>query len=228
MKIIATKTDKEFLAVSHTLMTETMGGAIRNQGYCIVGLSGGSTPRPIYEALGQEKNIDWMKVWIFLVDDRYVPADNPNSNQFLLRSSILKHAPIPESRLIVPDTTLPMEECIDLYGRHLADLLKKGPPDLITLGMGEDGHIASLFPPLTDAAFGPALTINTQTESFSVKQRISVTIPVLEQAKRSVFFLKGPGKKKVWDTMMSDAADEKRWPAKRVIEKTPVTVFLSP
>ena len=211
-----------------TVLTPGIIAAIENQGRCILGLSGGSTPRPVYEALGQEKGIDWTKLWIFLVDDRYVPADNPNSNQFLLYSSLLKYAPVPQSHLIVPDTTLPIDACVDLYARHLDDLLKKGPPDIVTLGMGDDGHIASLFPPLTDAAFGPALAINTQTDAFSVKQRISVTFPVLDQAKQSFFFLKGAEKKKVWEKMLASDEGERRWPAKRVMERTPVTIIMSP
>ncbi len=207
-----------------TVLTPHIIAAIEEQGRCILGLSGGSTPRPVYEALGQEKGIDWTKVWIFLVDDRYVPADNPNSNQFLLHSTLLKNAPMPQSHLIVPDTTLPIDQCVDLYCRHLADLLTKGPPDIVTLGMGDDGHIASLFPPLTDSALGPQLAINTQTETFAVKQRISVTFQVLDQARQSFFFLKGAEKKKVWGQMLADSEGEKRWPAKRVMEKTVVTM----
>ena len=205
--------DADFIVRGVAVLKTGILEAIAERKMCLLGLSGGSTPKAIYEALGHEK-IDWSKVWIFLVDDRYIRADDPKSNQFLLRSTLLKNAAIPESQVFFPDTSLPLNDCIDLYDRHLKDLLKKAAPDIVTLGMGDDGHIASLFPPLTDDMLGPKLVIHTTTEQFDVKDRISVTIPVLKQARQSVFFLKGQGKKKVWTEMTADPANERRWPAK--------------
>lgn len=222
--VILVEKEAAFIERGTALMRQTIIDAIAARGLAILGLSGGSTPKAIYEALGKEKGVDWTKVWIFLVDDRYAPRDNPNSNQFLLDATLLKNAPIPNSHLVVPDTSLPLPQCIDLYERHLADLLKKSPPDIITLGMGDDGHIASLFPPVGDEAFGKRLVINTTTEKFTVKQRISVTAPVLRQARHSVFLLKGSDKKTVWETMEKSVEDAKRWPAKIVLEATQVTV----
>ncbi len=215
--LLETRSDGEFTDQSVTVLRGVLSDAIAKRGFAILGLSGGSTPKPIYEALGKEK-LDWSRVWIFLVDDRFVRADDPNSNQFLLRSTLLKTAPIPDSQVIVPDTSLPLPECIDLYDRQMTDLLRKGAPDAVTLGMGDDGHIASLFPPLTDAAFGPSSVIHTTTEKFAVFDRISVTMPVLTKARQAVFFLKGAGKKKVWEEMMGSKEGERRWPAKKITE----------
>ncbi|NOS68126.1 MAG: 6-phosphogluconolactonase [Candidatus Peribacteraceae bacterium] len=213
--IISTKNDADFVARGVGFLEKAIREALSEHGCCIIGLSGGSTPKPIYEALGKEK-MDWSKIWIFLVDYRYIRADDPNSNQFLLLSTQLKNAAIPESQIFFPDTSLPLQECINLYDRHLKDLLKKGAPDIVTLGMGDDGHIASLFPPLTDAAFGQAAAIHTTTDTFDVRDRISVTLPVLKKARQSIFFLKGERKKAVWDEMMASNDDEKRWPAKKI------------
>lgn len=220
-----TSTDAEFQSVSVSFMKDTIEDAIRSRGKAIVGLSGGSTPKPIYEALGKEK-LDWSKVWIFLVDDRYVRADDPKSNQFLLRSTLLKNAAIPESQIIFPDTSLPLNACVELYDRHLNDLLKKGPPDIVTLGMGDDGHIASLFPPLGDEAFGVKNVIHTMTEKFAVRDRISVTIPVLKNARQSVFFLKGTSKKTVWEEMMESSGGGGRWPAKEILKTEKSTLLI--
>jgi 6-phosphogluconolactonase len=222
--VVAAK-EAEFVERGTALLRDVIVDAIAKRNVAIVGLSGGSTPKAIYEALGKEKGIDWTKVWIFLVDDRYAPRDNPNSNQFLLDATLLKEAPIPNSHLVVPDTSLPLPECITLYERHLADLLKKGQPDVVTLGMGDDGHIASLFPPVSDDAFGKKLVIATTTEKFSVRQRISTTAAVLTQAKLSLFMLKGGDKKTVWDDMMKSSEGAKRWPAKIVLDATPVTIL---
>lgn len=223
--ILETKSDAEFIDAGVALMKKSILNGIDDRGFSILGLSVGATPLPIYAALGQLEDIDWLSVWIFLVDDRYVPADNPNSNQFLLRSTLLKHAPIPESHLLFPDTSLPLSECIDLYERCMEDLLHKGCPNIVMLGMGYDGHIASLFPPLDSEAFGPSLVIHTTTEKFAVKHRISVTMPVLTQARQSIFFLKGEEKKSAWNEMIGSNEDERHWPAKLVIDGTETTVI---
>lgn len=222
--MITAGTDAEFVARGVEFLRDSIVDAITENKRCVIGLSGGSTPKPIYEALGKEK-LDWTKVWIFLVDDRYIRADDPNSNQFLLRSTLLKNAAIPESQLIFPDTTLPLAECVKLYDRHMTDLLKKGPADVVTLGMGDDGHIASLFPPLSEAAFGPKHVIHTTTEKFAVKDRISVTLPVLENAEEAVFFLKGAEKKKVWEEMTTSNEEGGRWPAKDVGNATVIALW---
>lgn len=199
-------------------MRSAIAGAITERKRAVIGLSGGSTPRGIYEALGKEK-LDWSRVWIFLVDDRYINADDPKSNQFLLRSTLLKHAPIPESQIVFPDTTVPYEECIQSYEDQLRSLLK-APADLVTLGLGDDGHIASLFPPVPDEAFGDRVVIGTETERFDVKQRISVTIPVLQAAHEAIFFLKGEAKKKTWKEMMTSKDGPNRWPARALKHPT--------
>ncbi len=201
-----------------TLMREAIVQAIAERGRAVIGLSGGSTPGPVYEALGKEQGIEWGKVWIFLCDDRHIRADDPKSNQFLLRSTLLKNAPVPDSHLIFPDTSLSHQECVDLYDRHLTDLLKKGPADLVTLGMGDDGHIASLFPPLADEAFGPRHAIMNFTDKFDVHERISVTLPVLSEARQKLFLLKGESKKKVWEEMTTDKKGPNRWPAKALAD----------
>ncbi|MDO8649664.1 MAG: 6-phosphogluconolactonase [Candidatus Peregrinibacteria bacterium] len=228
-RLIETTTDSDFVRTSVDRMKSIITEAIEERGICILGLSGGSTPRPIYEALGKEPGIDWSKVWIFLTDDRYIRADDPKSNQFLLRSTLLKHATVPESQIIVPDTSLPIDECIAQYDTWIGDLLKKGTPDLITYGMGDDGHIASLFPPLAEPHL-KACVIHTTTPStgsgqadrFDVHDRISVTLPVLKTANHGLFFLKGEVKKRVWEEMMASEEDETRWPAKGVLPRSTV------
>jgi 6-phosphogluconolactonase/glucosamine-6-phosphate isomerase/deaminase len=104
------------------------------------------------------------------------------------------------------------------------ELFRKGPVEIVTLGLGEDGHIASLFPPLNDLAFGEKLVIHTQTDRFAVKDRISVTMHLLQDARSHIFFLKGAGKKKVWDEMMGSDEEEQRWPAKAILELERSTV----
>ena len=221
-KIIIVQHEAEFCGRGVEILQSSMSASIIERGKVVIGLSGGSTPRAIYEVLGKEK-LDWSKVWVFLVDDRYINADDPKSNQFLLRSTLLKNAPIPESQIIFPDTTLPYEDCIRSYEVQLRSLLKN-PADLVTLGLGDDGHIASLFPPVPERGMGPKLTMRTTTDRFAVHDRISVTLPVLTNARAKVFLLRGKGKKKVWEEMLASNEGERRWPAKAVLASGNVTI----
>ena len=232
--LIETTNDDEFISRSVALLTEKITGAIAEHGRCILGLSGGSTPRQIYEALGTVgayghtplPSIDWSKVYIFLIDERAVPKDHPDSNQFLIRSTLLRHAPIPESNLYFPDTTLPIDECVEQYAAHLKDLFKNNLPDVVTLGLGDDGHIASLFPPIAENLTDDSrLVAHTITDRFTVRDRITLTLNPIAAANHAIFFLKGNEKKKVWKEMLKSHDGDKRWPAKRILESTEATIM---
>lgn len=215
----ATKTEEEFVKESVEVLTQRLKQHIDEFGHAILGLSGGSTPRPIYEELGKQ-DIDWSKVSIFLVDDRYIDPSHDDSNQKLVRETLLKHASIPEEQILFPDTTTDLDSCIADYEMELAELLSKGIPHTITLGLGEDGHIASLFPPVPADAFGDRLVIHTETDAFAVHDRISTTMVIIGSADRKIFFLKGEGKKFVWEEMINDTAVDAvmdRWPAKAAL-----------
>lgn len=222
--MIETGSDQDFVTQAVTWMEQKIVNAIADTGRAIIGLSGGSTPRPVYGALGEAKSIEWDRVWIFLVDDRYCREDSPHSNQFLLRSSLLRSAPVPESQLIFPDTTLPLPACIAEYDTLIADLLRKGAPDFVTLGLGDDGHIASLFPPVPEEGFGPKNVIHTTTEKFDIRDRISVTMPVIAQAEAHLLMLKGAAKRNTWDALSKAEDNPKRWPMQAVLKEGRTTV----
>jgi 6-phosphogluconolactonase/glucosamine-6-phosphate isomerase/deaminase len=99
-------------------------------------------------------------------------------------------------------------------------------PDLVILGMGEDGHIASLFPPVAELALGDqALIIHTTTDAFAIHDRISVSLNLLAASDQQVLLLKGEKKKKVWESMLKSKEGDARWPAKRILEGGRATVI---
>ncbi|TSC58693.1 MAG: 6-phosphogluconolactonase [Candidatus Peregrinibacteria bacterium Greene0416_19] len=210
-------------ALSH-LQTAIHRG-IADDGRCILGFSGGSTPGPVYRALGKADGIRWDKVWIFLVDERYTDATSPDSNQFLVRSALTDHTDIPEDHLLFPDTSLPIDDCIRAYDERLFTMLTSLHPDLVVLGMGEDGHIASLFPPVKEEAWGKTLAIRSRTDRFVVPDRVSVTFPVLTATSQSLFLLRGKPKIRVWDEMTASRDGPERWPAKEIVQRTSTTVI---
>ena len=213
---IATTSPQEFIDTSVRMLSERIHQNIDEYGRAIIGLSGGSTPRPIYSALGKCA-IPWDKVSLFLVDERYVDKHDEESNQKLVRDTLLSAASIPEQNLLFPDTSLPIADCIHHYELKLAGMLSAGIPHIVTLGMGDDGHIASLFPPVSDAAYGDHLVLHTETDRFAVHDRITTTMVIIGSADRKFFFLKGKEKKMVWEEMMTDKEDLSRWPAKAVL-----------
>jgi 6-phosphogluconolactonase len=215
--LILTSSDTEFVEKSADLLEQKITAAIAERGECIIGLSGGSTPRPIYQNLSTRK-IDWLKVKLFLMDERYTDPGDKESNQRLVRETILANAAVPEDHCVFPLTSLPIEKCVTEYTQHLKRLFTDHLPDIVTLGLGPDGHIASLFPPLADEILmTERLVFHTQTDRFSVRDRISVSLNLIQAANMQIFFLKGADKKQTWEEMLASAEDERRWPAKRLL-----------
>ncbi len=220
---------EEFTTHGVAAIADTIRAALDDRGECILGLSGGSTPGPIYKLLGHEK-LNWSHVKIFLIDERLVPIDDPQSNQCLVRGTLLKSLRLTNRKeelpsMIFPDTSLSVDSSIARYTAGLKALWYNHLPDLVVLGIGEDGHIGSLFPPLSDAALSDEkLLLHTTTERFAIPERITLSLNAIASAKKSVFLLKGEEKKKIWEEMMASPKDEKYWPAKRVFAQTKTTV----
>jgi 6-phosphogluconolactonase len=219
---IATSTDEEFVNGGTLLLISLIHAVLQKQNGCLLALSGGSTPSPIYTELGKSSAIEWDKIWICLVDERYVDKENDDSNLKMINETLLKNTAIPKNNILFPDTSLPIDECVAQYNKALSNI----KPDIAVLGMGLDGHVASLFPPLTDNAVDrEKFCIHTTTDKFAVHDRISMTLPVLARAGSSVFLLKGDEKKKIWEDMIKSPEGVRRWPAKGILSTGGVTVI---
>ncbi|UPA22654.1 6-phosphogluconolactonase [Candidatus Peribacteria bacterium] len=211
--------DSDFTQKAVEWISHRMKRAIADRGQCIIGLSGGSTPRPVYSALGRE-DIDWSKVFVHLVDERYVPATHQDSNQRLVRDTLLMHAQIPDAQLIFPDTSLPIEECVQDYEGQVHALWAENLTDVMVLGMGDDGHIASLFPPLLPHMMDETrIVIHTTTDRFVIHDRITLTLNPIASAHSTVFLLTGADKKRTWTEMLASTEDETRWPVKELFQE---------
>ncbi|MEQ1849618.1 MAG: 6-phosphogluconolactonase [Candidatus Peribacteraceae bacterium] len=184
----------------------------QDDGIITIGLSGGSTPVALYNALGADDSLPWDQFRFFLVDDRYVPSDHADSNQRLVRSTLLAHH---HAKLLAPDTTLDLPQCVQDYDERLQGII----PDLVILGMGDDGHIASLFPPVSPDAFGEATVIHTTTENFSVHDRLSVTLPFLESAKHRLFLISGEKKIALFRSQEHENQDPSMFPAHALFDQ---------
>ena len=152
MIIINKLPDKEAVALSAeeqfiTLAREAVGW----RGTFYVALSGGSTPQPLYRKLaarGQSDRVEWEKVQFFWSDERCVPPDHPDSNYRMARELLLDPLDIPEENIHRMAGEDPPEQAARQYQALLREQFSSQPPrfDLILLGLGDDGHTASLFP----------------------------------------------------------------------------------
>jgi 6-phosphogluconolactonase len=155
-----------------------------------IALSGGETARRCYERLADDagNQIDWWKVDVYWGDERCVPLDSPESNYRLGREALLE-------RLGAVNANYPMrcDEGADPYQLRLGDL---GQFDVVHLGLGPDGHTASLFPgsPALDADPGRLVTMNADPTGNNPHQRMTLTFAGIERARLALFTVSGPEK----------------------------------
>lgn len=165
-----------------------MAAAIQSGAAKTLVLAGGSTPRRAYELLAEMPDVGWGRVTILFGDERCVPADHPDSNYRMAREALLDRvAPATVHRM--PGELGP-DEGAQLYSPVVASL---APLDFVLLGVGEDGHTASLFPghPALNAK-GWALGIHDSPKP--PPERVTLTLPVLRAARRVLILATGAGK----------------------------------
>jgi 6-phosphogluconolactonase len=163
-------------------------------------LSGGPTARACYEHLAattaaQPDLLDWSQVDVFMGDERVVAPDDDDANQHLVRLALLDHVDAAVSFTPMP-TELGVEECVASYGRTMAALLAGPGIDLIHLGLGPDGHTASLFPgsPTLHAPPSELVAATTDPNGRNPHPRLTLTLPVINAARIAVFTVSGSAK----------------------------------
>lgn len=167
--------------------------AIADHGYFAVALSGGSTPNAIYKALAANENrsrIDWGKVHLYWSDERAVPPDSPQSNYRAAMDAGLSTLPIPSGHIF----RMKAEDHIEEHALEYEKLLPK--LDLVMLGMGEDGHTASLFPNTHGLHSGERLVV----ANFIPKMecwRMTFTFKCINAAKNIAIYVMGESKQEM-------------------------------
>lgn len=155
-------------------------------------LSGGPTAKACYEALARADGIDWSLVDIFLGDERFVPHQHEDANARMITETLLDHVgPVGSFEPMPTDGTAP--DCAAAYQRIVADLVTGPGIDLIHMGMGPDGHTASLFPGAASLDAGPGeLVVATEDPSErNPYPRLTLTMPAINSARTAVFTVAG-------------------------------------
>ncbi len=191
--------------------------AVELRGRATVVLSGGSTPEPIYTALPSFTGLESVQ-WL-LGDERLVGPDDPRSNQSMIRRSLLDRLALPSDRLIAPDLQSSPEQVITSYTASVEKTLAEDPEqlfDLTLLGLGDDGHTASLFPGIE---LSTRTTVQLATAPSEPRHRISLTASTLNRSRMVLFVVLGGGKAEAvrravlggWNPKMSDPEVPSSW-----------------
>ena len=186
-----------------TVLVDTLGQALSEAGRALFAGSGGSTPSPIYARMA-EADLDWSRIAVTLIDERYVPETSPDSNAALLKRTLLTGPAAAAS--FVP--LYHAEVTVDRAAARAAQALAPhGRLDAVLLGMGEDGHICSMFPysPTLKTLLSPALKptvlgVPKGRDGLAPSlERLSINLPYLIQARRVVLALTGATKRDVFE-----------------------------
>jgi 6-phosphogluconolactonase len=174
--------DKESLFIKIAL--EEIKKVCKSKKYPKIALSGGSTPKKIYSEIA--KKIPLKNIIFYQVDEKYVPKKHTDSNYWLIKKTILSNPKNQPKAFHYFDTSLPIKKSLKKYSIELP----KTPFDLVILGIGNDGHIASLFPNSPALKVKKSQVANTKTRKFKVYNRLTLTYPPILNAKKILVLLK--------------------------------------
>ena len=171
--------------------------AVTDRGKFIVALAGGSTPRATYALLASDEfatRVDWQHVHVFWGDERCVPLDHPDSNYRMAREALLDHVPISTDNVHRIQGELKPERAASIYQDELEAVLGSDEQfDLILLGMGADGHTASLFPGTAALGERKRAVAAVYVEKMQ-SWRVTLTLPVINASRHVLFLVSGDAK----------------------------------
>ena len=201
-------------------LTGLINISLNGKDYFNLVLSGGDTPRELYRLLATEyrQRIPWPKIRLYWCDERLVAHDHPESNYRMVKETLLIDQPLPSENIFPMPTDLSTpEEAASSYENLLRSYFDGLWPrfDLILLGLGADGHTASLFPG-TPAINEKNKWVVTTTQPKTLQSRLSLTLPVLNQARHIYFIVTGKDKSHALQRATSDPPDPINCPASAV------------
>ncbi len=219
MKYIYTDADTLLAALADFVVTKA-NEAIQQHGRFSFVLSGGSSPKKLFELLASDryrKQIDWTKVFFFFGDERYVPADHPDSNYLMAKKALFDALQISPGQIFRMKTELAPEEAAlayekDLQGYFVNNLVRF---DLVLLGLGDDAHTASLFPHTGVLQEKDSLVKALYIEKVKMN-RITLTAPCINQAAAIAFLVYGPSKAEAVQHILEGEQNIQEYPAQLI------------
>jgi 6-phosphogluconolactonase len=192
--------------------------AVNARGRFVAALSGGTTPKGLFQQLTEEPYyslIPWEKTYFFFVDERHVPLEDETSNYRMAQEYLLFKAPIPAANVFpMTDGSQPVERAASSYEMKLGKFFGTGAPprfDLALMGMGDDGHTASLFPGMPQVNELERWVVGYFVDKAK-KERVSLTFPVLNASRFLLVLLEGEKKAKMAKEVLKGPSDPPRYP----------------
>lgn len=228
-------TPEEMALASARLFASCVEKASASRGVARIAISGGSTPKAVFRLLADPAKpfaatVPWDKLQLFWVDERCVPPADPESNYGVCRDLLLSKVAIPQANVFRMEGELDPEEAASRYESTLRNTMKlegaESPAfDLVMLGMGPDGHTASLFPrtPALDE-MGRLVVANHVAQKDT--WRITLTWPVINHAAEVVFEIEGPEKAGVLAEVLTGPRDPERLPSQLIRPANGKLLFL--
>lgn len=207
---------------------KTANAAIKEKGAFFVALSGGSTPKEIYQKLASKTYrdcIDWSRVHLFWSDERSVPSTSPDSNYHMTLEAGLKTLPIPDDHIHRMVAEEKIEENAKLYQEHIQEILQNNSFDLIMLGMGEDGHTASLFPHTDGLKETKRLVIPNHVPQQDT-WRMTFTYPLINAAKLAAIYVLGDSKKERLASVLQPKEEDPPFPIQQIGTKARPSLWI--
>ncbi len=211
LELIVAKDLADLAKAGAEILARKIEHAVRARSRCAIGLAGGLTPRPVYEALGNgeiSETLPWSQMDFYFGDERAVPIDHPQSNYQMARQSLFRTHPDALGRVYrMPAEAPNREEASERYSRRLPD-----PLDILLLGMGMDGHTASLFPgsPALEERERRVVPVEAPRPP---RDRLTITPPVIESARSVVVIVSGVDKAHMLSRALSGPHNPREIPA---------------
>lgn len=205
--------------------------AIESRGRFLIALNGGKTPLRFLQLLASEyqAQIDWQRAHLFWGDERCVPPDHPESSYGQAREVLLSHLELPDDHVHRIRGELGAGAAAADYARALKQFADPGLEwprfDLVLLGLGEDGHIASLFPGSDPSEAKPVIPVTARYQDRPA-ERVSLTPPVFNSARLVIFMVTGPGKAAALQQALGDEFEPEKLPAQRIGPKDGKLIWL--
>lgn len=220
MKLHIYNTEQETIKALADFFIATVNTAIKKNGDCSVVLSGGSSPKKLYQLLTADEyksKIDWSKVSFFFGDERYVPFDNPDNNGLMAKQTLFEPLNIHESKIFYIGTSLSPEHDAADYTDAIFTYFGERQPkfDLVLLGLGDNSHTASLFPH-TDVLYEEQAIVRAVFLNDQNAYRITMTAPLINEAHAIAFLVYGRSKAHAVKHVLKDKRNIKLYPAQLI------------
>ncbi len=200
MEVIEKETYEEMSTEAAAAVRKVIEKSKKSVKKITIALSGGNSPKGLYEKMA-EMDADWSKICFFMVDERKVRHEHKESNYSMINALLFSRIDIPEKNIYPVNVSYrKVEDCALDYEEKIKNFFNNAPAvfDLVILGIGPDGHTASLFPGrselgVTDRVVIPALA----PDRFRIKERITMTLPVLNRAGKRIFVVSGEERSRI-------------------------------